>query len=84
MNYIGHAYISSKFYKALQISVRPKMYYIYFLNSVGSRISNVTFPCVMKVMRISLPAYLNFSAFLYISEYFSTFLCISQRVSIAL
>ena len=31
MNYICHACISSKFYKALKISVRPKMYYIYFL-----------------------------------------------------
>ena len=57
----------------------------YFLNAGGSRISNMTFPCVMKVimvmkvMRISphICISLHLSAFLYISLHFSTFLCLS-------
>ena len=63
---------------------------LYFLNAGGSRISNMKFPCVMKVikvmkvMRISLNTAflyicLHFSAFLYISLRFSEFLYISLQ-----
>ena len=58
----------------------------YFLNAGGSGISNMTFPCVMKVIRISLHIgiSLQFSSFLCIiciSLCFSAFLCISQHLS---
>ena len=61
---------------------------LYFLNAGGSRISNMTFQCVMKVikamkvMRISafLCISLNFSAFLCISIHFSSFLYISEAI----
>ena len=51
----------------------------YFLDARGSRTSNMTFPCVMKVMRISLHICisLHFFACLYISLHFSAFLCTS-------
>ena len=63
---------------------------LFFLNEGGSRISNITFPCVMKVMkatRISLHFFtflcisLHFSSFLCISLHFSTFHCISLHFS---
>ena len=72
------AQISSKFYKVLQISVRPNI-----LNAGGSRISNITFRCVMKAMRVSLHIFISlyFSAFLFISMHVSAFLCISRHFS---
>ena len=72
------AQISSTFYKVLQISVRPNI-----LNAGGSRISNITFRCVMKAMRVSLHIFISlyFSAFLCISLHFSSFLCMSLHFS---
>ena len=58
---------------------------LYFLNAGGSRISNMTFPCVMKVikimkvMRISL--HICISLHFPPSLHFSTFLCISLQCS---
>ena len=61
-----------------QISVRPNI-----LNAGGSRISNITFRCVMKAMRVSLHIFISlyFSAFLCISLHFSSFLCMSLHFS---
>ena len=63
---------------------------LYFLNAVGSMISNMTFLCVMnviKVLRTSLHfsevlcISLHFSVFLYISLPFSKFVWISLHLS---
>ena len=45
---------------------------LYLLNAGGSRISNMTFPCVMKVMKI-----MKISLHIFISLNISAFLCIS-------
>ena len=93
MNYIDHTCT----HKFLQNSIRLFKIKLqdptcaFFLNEGGSRISNITFPCVMKVMkatRISLYFFtflcisLHFSAFLYISLHFSAFLWIFVCISL--
>ena len=52
---------------------------LYFLNAGGSKISIMTFPCVMKAKRISLHICisLRLSSFFFISLHGSAFLCIS-------
>ena len=53
MNYIDHTrkhqFIpnSTRFFKFLH-------HVLYFLNAGGSRISNITFPCVMKVIKVCI------------------------------
>ena len=62
------------FFKILQGSsnICKTQHVLYFLNTGGSRISNMTFPCVMKVMKVW--GYLCIFAFLSISLHFSIFL----------
>ena len=66
--YFCMAYIDNAcMHKFLHNSARfcKTQHVLYFQNAGGSRISNMTFPCVMKVMRISLLICitLHFSAF---------------------
>ena len=74
MNYIDRACIGANL-KILQDSSNfcKSQCVLYFLNSGGSRISNMTFPCVMKITKISLH--------IFISLHFSAFQCISLRFS---
>ena len=82
MNYIDHTCT----HKFLQNSIRFFKIKLqdptcaFFLNEGGSRISNITFPCVMKVMKATRIS-LHFSAFLYISLHFTAFFCISLHFS---
>ena len=71
-----HAF--TNFFKILQDASNfcKTQHVLYFLNAWGSRISNMTFPCVMKVMTAK-----RISVFLCISLHFSTFLFIYLHFS---
>ena len=51
---------------------------LYFLNAGGSRISNMTFQCVMKVIKVM--KVMRISLHICISLYFTEFLCILLHV----
>ena len=85
MDYFDNACIGTNFFKILQGSSNffKTQHVLYFLNAGGSRLSNWTFPYVMKIMRISLHICisLHFSSFLCISLHFSAFLWICLHLS---
>ena len=80
------AHTGTIFFKILQrySNFCKTQHVLYFLNSGGSRISNMTFQCAMKVMNhgyLCISAFLYISLHLFISLHFSAFLCNVQRFS---
>ena len=72
MNYVDHACICTNFLKILQGSSNfcKTQQVLYFLNNGGSRISNMTFPCVMKVIK-AMKVMKVMKVTLHISEFFA-------------